>query len=45
MIEVQKSTDLRNWTRISELQATSTATEVSLPTSLRGEFVRALVIN
>src|SRR5688572_13215393 len=44
-IEVQRSTDLRNWSRVSEHQATSTATEVSLPTNLRGEFVRARVIN
>ena len=44
-IQIQSSTDLRNWSKVLEHQVTPPLTEVPVPTSLNNEYFRAMIVN
>ena len=43
--EIQGSSDLRNWSKVSEHQVTAPTTEVQIPTRFQNQFFRAMVLN
>jgi hypothetical protein len=44
-VEIQGSSNLQDWSKVSEHQITIPITEVPLPTSLNHEYFRALILN